>query len=85
MVDELLDLSATLADQGDDVYVGLTVASNHAQQRALADTGAGEDAHALTSAAGEQTVQSTYTSRQRGADRLTTEWARWPVGDPRHA
>jgi hypothetical protein len=35
--DELLDLAATLTNQGDDVDVGFTVAGDHAQQRALAD------------------------------------------------
>ena len=37
VLDELLDLTAALADQGDDVDVGLAVAGDHAQQRALAD------------------------------------------------
>ena len=81
VIDELLHLAAALADQGDHVDVCFTVARDHAQQRALADTRAGEDAHALAEAAGEQAVQSAYTRGQRRANRLATERVRRGVGD----
>ena len=50
--DELLDLAAALADQADDVHIGLGVAGEHRHQDRLADAGPGEDTHALPAAAG---------------------------------
>ena len=53
VLDELLDLAAALADQADDDHVGGGVARHHAEQHALADAGAGEQADALAAADGE--------------------------------
>jgi len=55
--DEFLDFAAALADQADDVDVGGSVAGDHADQHRFADTRAGEDAHALAAAAGQEGVQ----------------------------
>ncbi len=52
-LDELVDLAAALADQGDDDHVGRGVAGHHAQQHALAHPRAGEDPHPLPLAAGQ--------------------------------
>ena len=51
VLDELAHLAAALADQADHDHVGLGVAGHHAEQRALADAGAGEQADALAAAA----------------------------------
>ena len=53
VLDEFLDLAAALADQADDDHVGAGVARHHAEQHALADAGAGEQADALAAADGQ--------------------------------
>ena len=70
-LDELAHLAATLADEADDVDVGRRRAGDHAQQRRLADAGAGEDAQALAAPAGDHAVQrrgrrAPTRSRMRG-------------------
>ena len=67
-LDELVDLAAALADQGDDDHVGGRVAGHHAQQHALAHAGAGEDAHPLPLAAGQQAVDRADAGGQRLVD-----------------
>ena len=49
-LDEFLHFAAALADQADDDDVGRGVARHHAQQHALADAAAGEQADALAPA-----------------------------------
>ena len=46
-LDELLDLASALADQSDHDHVGSGIARHHAEQHALADSAAGEQADAL--------------------------------------
>ena len=62
-LDELAHLAATLADEADHVDVGRRRAGDHAQQRRLADAGAGEDAEALAAAARHQRVQRAHAER----------------------
>jgi len=57
LLDEFADLAAPLADQADHVDVGLRVARDHPQENALPHAGAGEDAHLLALAAGQQAVE----------------------------
>ena len=64
VLDELADLAAALADQGDDGDGGLVVAGDHRQQRRLADAGAGEDADALAAADGGERVEDPDAERQ---------------------
>ena len=64
-LDELVDLAAAFADQGDHVHVGRRVARHHAQRHALAHARAGEDAHPLPLAAGQQAVDGADAGRQR--------------------
>ena len=52
LLDKLTDLTPTLADHGNDHDLGIGVPGHHAQQRAFADTGAGEQADALATAHG---------------------------------
>ena len=54
LVDEFLHFAAALADQADDDHVGLGVAGHHAEQHALADAAAGEQADALATTDGQQ-------------------------------
>ena len=56
VVDELPDLPAALTHQCGDDDVGLGVAGDHAQQRALADARACHDRHALAAAQREEAV-----------------------------
>ena len=67
-LDELAHLAATLADQADDVHVGRRGAGDHAQQRRLADAGAGEDAEALAAAARHQRVERADAERDALVD-----------------
>ena len=69
VADEFLDLAAALADQADDDDVGIRVARHHAEQHALADADAGEQADALSAADREQRVDGAHADIQRIADR----------------
>jgi len=55
---ELADLAPALADEPDDVHIGLRVAGDHAHEDALPHAGPGEDAHLLPLAAGQQSVEN---------------------------
>ena len=57
-LDELVDLAAAFADQGDDDHVGGRVAGHHSQQHALAHARAGKNPHPLPLAAGQQRRRS---------------------------
>ena len=61
-------LAATLADQGDDVDVGVEALGDLAQQGALADAAAGEDADALSLTAGQQSVDGATPGDERLAN-----------------
>ncbi len=69
-LDELLQLTAALADQGDHGHVGARAARDGAEQRALADAAAREDAHALALADGQQAIDRAHARDQRRRDRL---------------
>ncbi len=75
--DELLHLAAALADEADDRDVGSGVARQHREQHRLADAGAGEDAHALAAAAGEEGVDGADAEIELALDALA------PVGGRR--
>ena len=62
-LEELADLTAALADEGEHGDLGVGAAGDHRQQARLADAGAGEDAHALAAAAGDQGVEGPHAER----------------------
>jgi hypothetical protein len=66
--DEFAHFAASLADEGDDVDVGQAVPGDHAQQGAFADSGAGEDAHALAFAHGEHAVNGADSGGEGALD-----------------
>ena len=68
VLQELLHLAAALADQPDHRNVGHDVARQHRQQHRFADAGAGENAHALAVAAGDEGVERAHPEIDRGAD-----------------
>ena len=57
VLDELADLAAALADQGDHRHRGVGAAGDHRQQGGLADAGAGHDRDALAATAGHERVE----------------------------
>ena len=61
-------LSTTLADQADHVDLRGRRAGDHAQQRRLADAGAGEDAEALAAAARDERVERAHAERHALVD-----------------
>ena len=73
VLDEFLDLAAALADQADDDDVGRGVARHHAEQHALADAGAGEQADALAAADGEHRVDRAHAGVEHLRDRRAVE------------
>jgi hypothetical protein len=81
---EFLHLAAAFTDQPDDSDVGGDVAGKHGEQHRFADTGAGENAHALAAAAGDEGVKGANAEIERGADpaprvrqrRCAAEWIR---------
>ena len=64
VLEELADLTPALADQRDHDDVGASTARQRAEQRALADAGAGEEAEALTDADAEKAVDGADPGRQ---------------------
>jgi hypothetical protein len=62
---EFLYFTASLPDQADNDYVCAGVARHHAQQHALTDTAAGEEAYTLAAAYGEQRVDRSDTHIER--------------------
>jgi hypothetical protein len=67
-LEEVPHLAAALADQGQHVDVRLAGSRDFAQQRALADAAAGEDAHPLALAAGQQSVERPQPEHERLGD-----------------
>ena len=67
-VDELEHLAAALADEADHVDLVGGRAGDHAQQRRLADAGAGEDAEALAAPARDQRVERAHAERHAVVD-----------------
>ena len=70
VLEEAAHLAAALADQRDHGDVGGGAARHHAEQRALADAAAAEQADALAAAAGQQRVDGADAGAQRRDDRL---------------
>ncbi len=58
-LDKVFDLAATLADQANDDHIR-SYNGHHAEQHALADAGAGEQAHTLAAADGQQSVDGAH-------------------------
>ena len=85
VLEELPDLAAALADQGDDRDVGLAVAGDHRQQARLADAGAGEDAEALAAADGDERVEGAHAEGERGVDPRPAQRVRRGAGRRRPA
>ena len=79
--DEFLHLAAALADQADDVDVDRHVARQHRHQHRLADAGAGEDAHALAAAAGQEGVDRADAEIDLAADAAARMGGRRVVAD----
>ena len=76
VLDELADLAATFADQGQDDDGGVGAAGDHGQQARLADAGAGEDAHALAPTARHQGVDGAHAEGQLAVDHLAAQRVR---------
>ena len=76
MFKEIPHFAIALADQRDDTHGGGTAARHGAQQRALSDARAAEDADPLSLAAGQQTVDGANAGGQRLPDRLALQRAR---------
>ena len=68
VLQEFLHLAAAFADQPDHRDIGLHVARQHRQQHRFADAGAGENAHALAAAAGQEGVERPHAEIERRAD-----------------
>ena len=64
-LEEFVHFAAALADQADHAHVGRRVAGHHPQRDALAHARAGEDAHPLAQAAGQQAVDRPHAGRER--------------------
>ena len=84
-LEELAHLAAALADERDDDDVGLGAARDRAEQRALADARAGEEADALPLAEREQAVEHAHAGRERRGDRAALERRRRIAVDRRRA
>ena len=68
VLDELAHLTTALADEGDDGGIRVGAPRDHGQQRRLADSGAGEQSHALSASDGRERVDGADAQRQRGGD-----------------
>ena len=87
VLQEFLHLAAAFADQPDHRDVGRHVARQHRQQHRFADAGAGENAHALAAAAGQEGIERAHAEIERRADpaagmrqrrRVAERIRRWP-------
>ena len=83
VLEELADLAAALADQGDHRDLGVGAAGDHREQAGLADAGAGEDADPLAAAAGHQRVQRPHAETDLPVDPGPLERVRRGVARPR--
>ncbi len=72
-LDEFLHFAAALADQADDDDVGAGVARHHAEQHALADAAAGEQADALAATDGQQRIDGAHADIERLLDGLARQ------------
>src|SRR5207237_4713778 len=74
---KLADLAPPLPDQRDDIYVGLRLAGNHAQQSGLPYSTAREDAQPLPPSAGSKSVDGFDGGAENLRDALPLEGVRW--------
>ena len=65
VLDEVANLATAFAEQRDDVDVRLRLSRDHAEQRALADARAGEDADALAFAEREESIDRAHAGLER--------------------
>jgi hypothetical protein len=79
---EFLHFAAALADQRDHGHVRARVLGDRRHQRALADAGAGKNAHALPEPAGVQSIDGADAGRDRPADDGAVERSDAPAVDP---
>jgi hypothetical protein len=74
LLDEILDLAPTLADQADHNHVCAGIARHHAQQNALSHSGTGKQPHALAPSNGKERIDGAHTHVQYFADRGSIKW-----------
>ncbi len=70
---EAANLTAALADEGNDRDIGSCALGHHPQQRALAHAAATEDANALAASARQQSVDGSHARAQRRRDRFACQ------------
>jgi hypothetical protein len=84
--EELADLAPALADERDDNDVRGRPASDGAEERALAYSGASEEAYALPFGDREEPIDDPDARRKRHGDRTTRERVgRLPIHEDRDA
>src|ERR1700728_3859782 len=81
-LDEFFHLTTALADQSDDNHFRARVAGHHAEENALADAAAREQADALAAAHGEHRVDSSNADIERLGNRLTRQRVDRFAGQP---
>jgi hypothetical protein len=75
--EKIADLAAALSDERDDDDVGGGAAGDRAEECALPDAGAGEEADALSFAEGQQAVDDFHAGCEWCVDGAAIEGARW--------
>ena len=73
LIEKRLDLAVALADQRDHADLGRIFSRHRAQQRALADAAAAEQADSLALAAGQETIDGTDAGDQAFGDMFPRE------------
>ena len=68
LLQKFFDLATALANQGDNIDVGLGIAADHSQHHALADTASRKDTDLLTAATGQEPIDRANTKIQRFCD-----------------
>ncbi len=81
-LDELADLTATLAHQRQHTDRGVGAPDDHGQDARLADPGAGEDADPLSPAARHEGVEGSHAEAELGVDAAAPHGARRGALDP---
>lgn len=76
ILEELLHFAATFTDQANDGDVGVGVFGHHGEEDGFTDTGAGEDAHTLALAGGEESVDGADAEVELRAHALAGMWRR---------
>src|SRR5439155_11899085 len=68
VLQERFDFATALANERNDVDIGIRTLGDLAQQRALAHTTAGKDADTLSATAGQQSIEGALPSDERYAN-----------------